>query len=60
MKDLAYFVGSCFLDAEAEKREAEVLDFYFDELRVHSTQAQKVEDDGVHSIEWPGRTSTGS
>ena len=45
MKDLAYFVGSCFRDAEAEKREAEVLDFYFDELRVHSTQAQKVEDD---------------
>jgi hypothetical protein len=33
MKDLAYFVGSCFRDEEAERRESEVLDFYFKELR---------------------------
>jgi aminoglycoside phosphotransferase (APT) family kinase protein len=33
MKDLAYFVGSCFRDEEAEKRESEVLDFYFKELK---------------------------
>ena len=33
MKDLAYFVGSCFRDEEAERREREVLDFYFKELR---------------------------
>ncbi len=33
MKDLAYFVGSCFRDEEAEGRESEVLDFYFKELR---------------------------
>ena len=54
MKDLAYFVGSCFRDAEAEKREAEVLDFYFDEFRVHSTQAQKVEDDWrpLYRVAW--------
>jgi len=54
MKDLAYFVGSCFRDAEAEKREAEVLDFYFDEFRVYSTQAQKVEDDWrpLYRVAW--------
>ena len=34
MKDLAYFVGSCFRDEEAERRESEVLDFYFRELEV--------------------------
>jgi len=33
MKDLAYFVGSCFRDEEAESREREVLNFYFKELR---------------------------
>ena len=33
MKDLAYFVGSCFHDGEAERREDEVLGFYFKELR---------------------------
>ncbi|MGB1760533.1 MAG: phosphotransferase [Verrucomicrobiales bacterium] len=32
MKDLAYFVGSCFRDKEAEDREIEVLDFYFEAL----------------------------
>jgi aminoglycoside phosphotransferase len=29
MKDLAYFVGSCFRDEEAEAREEEALDCYF-------------------------------
>ena len=29
MKDLAYFVGSCFRDEEAEVREEEALDVYF-------------------------------
>ena len=32
MKDLAYFVGSCFRDKEAEDREIEVLDLYFEAL----------------------------
>ena len=32
MKDLAYFVGSCFRDKEAEDREMEVLDLYFEAL----------------------------
>ncbi len=40
MKDLAYFVGSCFQDEEAERREDEVLSFYFKELRecLHRTE----------------------
>ena len=33
MKDLAYFVGSCFRDEEAERMENEVLDFYFFQIR---------------------------
>ena len=33
MKDLAYFVGSCFRDEEAERIEKEVLDFYFFQIR---------------------------
>lgn len=33
MKDLAYFVGSCFKDDESERRESEVLNFYFKELK---------------------------
>ena len=32
MKDLAYFVGSCFRDEEAEERERHVLNLYFEEL----------------------------
>ena len=32
MKDLAYFVGSCFDEHECERREPEVLDRYFAEL----------------------------
>ena len=33
MKDLAYFVGSCFRDEEAEEIEVEVLNYYFTEFR---------------------------
>jgi len=33
MKDLAYFVGSCFRDEEAERMEDEVLDVYFSQIR---------------------------
>ena len=32
MKDLAYFVGSCFRDDESEKMERVILDFYFAEI----------------------------
>jgi hypothetical protein len=33
MKDLAYFVGSCFRDEDAEEIEQVVLDFYFSQVR---------------------------
>ena len=33
MKDLAYFVGSCFREEEAERIEKEVVDFYFSGMR---------------------------
>ncbi len=33
MKDVAYFIGSCFGDAECEARTPELLDFYFGVLR---------------------------
>lgn len=33
MKDLAYFVGSCFRDEEAEEIEIDVLNYYFTEFR---------------------------
>ena len=32
MKDLAYFVGSCFRDDESERMESTILDFYFREI----------------------------
>lgn len=33
VKDLAYFIGSCFTDEECELYENELLNYYFDELR---------------------------
>lgn len=33
MKDLAYFIGSCLDEEQAEHLEAEILDFYFSELK---------------------------
>ena len=40
MKDLAYFVGSCFRDEEAEHQEEEILDFYFQQLNRYMERAQ--------------------
>lgn len=33
MKDVAYFVGSCLDEKECERREAEILDIYFEHLQ---------------------------
>ena len=33
MKDVAYFIGSCLYDEDCEHYEAELLDFYFTELK---------------------------
>lgn len=34
MKDLAYFISSCFSDDECERREQELLDSYFRQLKI--------------------------
>ena len=49
MKDFAYFISSCFSDAECEQRESELLDLYFQHLRSvinDDTLAKSVE------VEW--------
>lgn len=33
MKDVAYFIGSCFYEADCERYEQQLLNFYFSELR---------------------------
>jgi thiamine kinase-like enzyme len=33
MKDVAYFIGSCFNEAECESFESQILDFYFNEIK---------------------------
>ena len=33
MKDLAYLVGSCLYEEDCEKLEAQILEFYFTELK---------------------------
>lgn len=33
MKDLAYFIGSCLYESECEQMEADILDYYFLELK---------------------------
>nr|CRH06403.1 Conserved protein of unknown function [Candidatus Magnetococcus massalia] len=35
MKDVAYFIGSCFGEAACEAREGEILDYYFKQLARH-------------------------
>lgn len=42
MKDLAYFVGSCFRDEEAEEMEEAVLDYYFIQLSLHLAKGRSV------------------
>jgi len=55
MKDLAYFVGSCFRDEEAEQMEEEVLDFYFEEIKGQRKQdADQLEADWrpLYRVAW--------
>ena len=42
MKDLAYFVGSCFRDEEAEEMEEAVLDYYFIQISLHLAKGRSV------------------
>tara|TARA_A100000164_G_C21784173_1_gene712497 strand:+ start:47 stop:1036 length:990 start_codon:yes stop_codon:yes gene_type:complete len=60
MKDLAYFVGSCFRDEDAETMEVEVLDYYFMQLgffldKIESRQTKdEVEEDWrpLYRVAW--------
>jgi fructose-1,6-bisphosphatase/inositol monophosphatase family enzyme len=55
MKDLAYFVGSCLNDHECEALENDILDFYFQELKLAVDQYQTDEhqiDFNVLETEW--------
>ena len=40
MKDVAYFISSCFSDSECEKREQALLNNYFDKLKTALTNRQ--------------------
>jgi hypothetical protein len=43
MKDLAYFIGSCFEEDECESMESFILDFYFKELK-NALKVRNLED----------------
>ncbi|WP_445371912.1 phosphotransferase [Methylomonas sp. HW2-6] len=52
MKDVAYFIDSCLDSRAAERREAELLDFYFQALRTAlQTKANNVDADALER-EW--------
>ncbi|MGB1130153.1 MAG: phosphotransferase [Haloferula sp.] len=50
MKDVAYFIGSCFGDDECEALAPELLDFYFERLRGALNQGQV--DSNALETEW--------
>lgn len=52
MKDVAYFVGSCFREAECEQHEAEILDYYFAELKEALAARGRSVDFGVLEADW--------
>ena len=60
MKDVAYFIGSCLFEADCERYEAELLDYYFlqlgDALKVHrssvSINAVEQEWRALYPIAW--------
>ncbi|MBF9015891.1 MULTISPECIES: oxidoreductase family protein [unclassified Oceanispirochaeta] len=58
MKDLAYFIGSCFYEEECEAKESELLDSYFEYMRqalLHygkNIDAAKVEEEGRALFPW--------
>lgn len=52
MKDVAYFIGSCLSEAECERREAELLDYYFERLRSALIEEKPEVDAGAVEREW--------
>ena len=52
MKDVAYFVGSCLDEVVSERRESELLDYYFAELGQALGRHGNPIDTGALSAEW--------
>lgn len=52
VKDVAYFIGSCLGDTECERMEAELLDFYFKELRAAVEREKQTIDGAKLEKEW--------
>jgi len=52
MKDLAYFIGSCFGEAACEQRESQLLDRYFATLRTALASKHPTIDPAAVEAEW--------
>lgn len=52
MKDVAYFVGSCLNEEECERRESDLLDYYFRALKQALKNKQKNIDTDTLEKEW--------
>jgi len=52
MKDVAYYIGSCLNEAECERRQADLLDAYFDRLRSALAAKRPEMDAGAVEHEW--------
>ncbi len=52
MKDVAYFVGSCFGESDSEKFENKILDFYFGQLKKALQEQEKEVDFASLEKDW--------
>ncbi len=52
MKDVAYFIGSCLYEEECERHEAELLNFYFGQLKGALQKRQSTIDSAAVEQEW--------
>ncbi len=52
VKDVAYFIGSCLNEEECRKRENELLDIYFSELKKALTSRQTIIDADAVEQDW--------
>jgi thiamine kinase-like enzyme len=52
MKDVAYFVGSCFYEDQCEELEDSILDYYFGELRIALEIRDKYIDFNALEADW--------
>lgn len=52
MKDVAYFMGSCLSSDECEYYEGELLNYYFECLKVAVTKYHEAVDVNALEIEW--------